>query len=116
MRRMILSAALILWGAAGAAQAGQSVTFLCSAPAGHTCQFGIQTAAGPIKFSLPSGKRKGVANLMPHSDKYCVCDPGPVTADCKAPQLGKWCMGQWLDVTPGLNSENDPGNNDFARN
>lgn len=116
MRKLFLSTALILLGAANLAQAGQSVTFLCSAPAGHVCQFGVQTAAGPVKFSLPSGKRKLIANLTPHTDKYCVCDPGPVTDDCKAPQLGKWCMGQWLDVTPGLNSENDPGKNAFANN
>jgi hypothetical protein len=38
-----------------------------------------------------------------------------VTPDCKAPQLDHWCMGQWLDVDPGLNSENDRGKNLFAR-
>ena len=52
--------------------------------------------------------------ISPHADKYCVCDPGPVTPDCKAPQLDHWCMGQWLDVDPGLNTENDTGKHAFA--
>ncbi len=89
------------------AQAGQTVTFLCAAPAGHVCQFAVQTAGAPIAFSLPSGERKEVPHITPHADKYCVCDPGPVTPDCKAPQLDHWCMGSWLDVDPGLNSQND---------
>jgi hypothetical protein len=90
-----------------AAQAAQTVTFLCAAPAGHVCQFAVQTAGSPINFSLRSGARKEVPNITPHADKYCVCDPGPVTPDCKAAQLDHWCMGQWLDVDPGLNSENN---------
>ena len=95
------------------ALAGEA-TFLCNAPAGHVCQFQINTAAGPINFALPSGERRLVGGVTPHADKYCVCDPGPVTPDCKAPQLDHWCMGQWMAVDPGLNSENDLGKNAFA--
>jgi len=100
---------------ATAAHAEQTVTFLCAAPAGHVCQFAVRTAGAPIAFSLPSGERKEVPGVAPHADKYCVCDPGPVTPDCKAPQLDHWCMGQWLDVDTGLNSENDSGRNAFVR-
>ena len=96
------------------ALAQQTVTFLCNAPAGHVCQFSIKTGAGPIDFALPSGQRKEVSGVTPRADKYCVCDPGPVTPDCKAPQLDHWCMGQWLDVDAGLNSENDVANDRFA--
>jgi len=67
-----------------------------------------------MAFALPSGRRKEVQGITPHADKYCVCDPGPVTPDCKAPQLDHWCMGSWLDVDTGLNSENDRGMNSFA--
>jgi hypothetical protein len=74
----------------------------------------VKTAGAPVGFSLPSGQRKEVSGISPHADKYCVCDPGPVTPDCKAPQLDHWCMGQWLDVDPGLNSENDTGKHAFA--
>ncbi len=99
---------------AGPALAGQTATFLCNAPAGHVCQFSIKTASGPIDFALPSGQRKEVAGLVPHSDKYCVCDPGPVTADCQAPRIDHWCLGSWVDVDPGLNSELDVPNDRFA--
>ena len=94
--------------------AQQAVTFLCNAPAGHVCQFQINTASGPINFALPSGERKQVAGVTPHADTYCVCDPGPVTPNCQAPQLDHWCMGSWLAVDPGLNSENDAGKSTFA--
>jgi hypothetical protein len=67
-----------------------------------------------MTFALPSGERKEVASITPHADKYCVCDPGPVTPDCTAPQLGHWCLGAWLDVDTGLNSENDIGKGHFA--
>jgi hypothetical protein len=56
-----------------------------------------------------------VSGITPHTDKYCVCDPGPVTPNCQAPQLDHWCMGSWLDVDSGLNSENDSGKGHFAR-
>jgi hypothetical protein len=85
----------------------EAARFLCLAPAGHTCQFSVRTAAGPVDFSLPSGERREVAGVTPYSDKYCVCDPGPVTPDCKAPQLDHWCLGDWLDVTGDVNSVND---------
>jgi hypothetical protein len=98
-----------------AAHAQQTITFLCAAPAGHICQFAVQTAGAPVNFSLPAGERKEVPGITPHADKYCVCDPGPVTPDCKAPQLDHWCMGQWLDVDSGLNSENDIGKGAFTR-
>ncbi len=117
MRRLFLAAAIgvaapIWLGAAASAQ--QPVTFLCAAPAGHVCQFAVKTGGSQLAFALPSGERKQVANITPHADKYCVCDPGPVTADCTAPQLGHWCLGSWLDVDLGLNSENDQGKNAFA--
>jgi hypothetical protein len=117
MKKLLLSAALCLASAslATGANAQQMVTFLCAAPAGHVCQFAVQTGGPPVAFALPAGERKEVAGITPHADKYCVCDPGPVTPDCKAPQLDHWCMGQWLDVDPGLNSENDGGRNLFAR-
>ena len=50
-------AALAAVAGASPASAQQTVTFLCNAPAGHVCQFQINTAAGPINFALPSGQR-----------------------------------------------------------
>ena len=117
MKTLLLSAALCAAGAAWlsiAAHAQQTVTFLCSAPAGHVCQYAVQTGGSQITFALPAGQRKQVPGVTPHADKYCVCDPGPVTPDCKAPQLDHWCMGQWLDVDSGVNSENDVANDRFA--
>jgi hypothetical protein len=99
---------------ASAAHAQQTVTFMCAAPAGHVCQFAVRTGGSQVVFALPSGERKNMAGVTPHADKYCVCDPGPVTSDCKALQLGHWCLGAWLDVDSGLNSENDPGRSLFA--
>ena len=115
MRKLFLSAALCTALPAGLATAAsaqerlaqQTATFLCAAPAGHVCQFEVQTAGSQINFALPSGERKEVPGITPHADKYCVCDPRPVTPDCKAPQLDHWCMGSWLDVDSGLNSLND---------
>jgi hypothetical protein len=116
MRNLLLSTALCLAPIclATAASAQQTVTFLCAAPAGHVCQFAVKTGGSQTTFALPSGERKEVANITPHADKYCVCDPGPVTADCTAPQLGHWCLGSWLDVDTGQNSENDAGKGHFA--
>ena len=94
--------------------AQQPVPFLCNAPQGHVCQFQINTASGPINFALPSGQRTEIPGVRPGADSYCVCDPGPVTPDCKAPQLDHWCMGSWLAVDPGLNSQNDVPNDRFA--
>jgi len=113
---LCISALVCLAPAADAQQtlAQQTVTFLCAAPAGHVCQFAVQTGGSQIAFALPSGERKEVAGITPHADKYCVCDPGPVTPNCQAPQLDHWCMGSWLDVDTGLNSENDRGKGHFA--
>jgi hypothetical protein len=83
MRGMLLCAAACFVAPvflAPAASAQETVRFLCLAPAGHVCQFEVQTPAGPIDFALPSGERKEVAEVTPRSDTYCVCDPGPVTA------------------------------------
>jgi hypothetical protein len=91
---------------ATAIDAARDVRFLCLAPTGHVCQFSVRTGAGPVDFALPSGERREVAGIAPYSDKYCVCDPGPVTPDCKAPRLDHWCLGEWLDVTRELNSRN----------
>ena len=122
MRNLLLTTALCvaapvcLAPAANAQQtlAQQTVTFLCAAPAGHVCQFAVKTGGSQIAFALPSGERKEVPGITPHADKYCVCDPGPVTPNCQAPQLDHWCMGSWLDVDTGLNSENDVGRGHFA--
>lgn len=119
MKRLFPSLALcvaapVLLAGAEAADAAQTVKFLCAAPAGHTCQFVVQTGGSQLAFALPSGERKELPGITPHADKYCVCDPGPVTPDCKAPQLDHWCLGSWLDVDPGLNSENDLGKTLFA--
>jgi hypothetical protein len=117
MRNLLLTTALFVAtpiGLATGASAQQTVTFLCAAPAGHVCQFAVKTGGSQMSFALPSGERKEVANITPHADKYCVCDPGPVTADCTAPQLGHWCLGSWLDVDTGQNSENDKDRNLFA--
>ncbi len=116
MRKLLLSTAIFVAASvclATAANAQQTMTFLCAAPAGHVCQFEVQTGGSQIAFALPSGERKEVPGITPHADK-CVCDPGPVTPDCKAPQLDHWCMGSWLDVDSGLNSENDDGKAVFA--
>ena len=117
MRKLLLATALCvaapIWlGTAASAQ--QTVTFLCAAPAGHVCQFAVQTGGSQIAFALPSGERKEVPGITPHADKYCVCDPGPVTADCTAPRIDHWCMGSWLDVDSGLNSKNDADKDRFA--
>jgi hypothetical protein len=95
----------------------RTVRFLCAAPTGHVCQYRILTPAGPVDFALPSGERREVGGVTPLVDKYCVCDPGPVTPDCKAPQLGSWCLGRWSKVKrpPELNSENDATEDRFAR-
>jgi hypothetical protein len=122
MRNLILTTALCvaaplcLAPAVNAQQtlAQQTVTFLCAAPAGHVCQFAVQTAGSQVAFALPSGERKEVPGITPHADKYCVCDPGPVTPNCQAPRLDHWCLGSWLDVDAGLNSENDGGKGHFA--
>ena len=117
MRNLLILASLCAAASIGGttlARAQQTVTFLCAAPAGHTCQFAVKTGGSQIAFALPSGERKQVPNITPHADKYCVCDPGPVTPDCKAPQLDHWCMGSWLDVDTGQNSENDHGKTLFA--
>jgi hypothetical protein len=117
MRNLLLATALFAAAPivlATGANAQQAVTFLCAAPAGHVCQFAVKTGGSQMTFALPSGKRKEVANITPHADKYCVCDPGPVTADRTAPQLGHWCLGSWLDVDALQNSENDVGKGHFA--
>src|ERR1700689_92193 len=113
---LCLVAPLFLATAANAQQtlAQQTVTFLCAAPTGHVCQFAVQTGGSQVDFALASGERKEVPGVTPHADKYCVCDPGPVTADCTAPRLDHWCMGSWLDVDSGLNSQNDANKDLFA--
>ena len=104
---VVVCAALpaLLAPAASAQQllAQQESAFLCMAPPGHVCQFGVQTATGPVNFPLPSGERKALPGVSLAGATYCVCDPGPVTTDCKEPRLGYWCLGRWLDVVPGLN-------------
>ncbi len=116
MRAIVLSVAtcLALPAFAPAANAQlQPTIFFCTAPAGHVCQFAVQTGAAPLNFALPSGERKMVPGIVPYAAKYCVCDPGPVTPDCRASQPDHWCLGQWLAVVPGVNSRID-GDRRFA--
>jgi hypothetical protein len=44
-----------------------------------------------------------------NSSKRCI-----KRANCQAPRLDHWCLGSWLDVDTGLNSENDVGKGHFA--
>jgi hypothetical protein len=106
--------ALIAASGARPALAQQTVTFLCNAPPGHVCQFAVKTGGSRIDFALPSGERKELPGITIHADKYCVCDPGPVTPDCQAPRVDHWCLGSWVDVDTGLNSQNDIGGNLYA--
>ena len=122
MRNLLLATALCvaapvcLASAANAQQtlAQQTVTFLCAAPAGHVCQFAVQTGGSQIAFALPSGARKEESGDHATHRQYRVCDPGPVTPNCQAPRLDHWCLGAWLDVDTGLNSENDIGKGHFG--
>ena len=59
MRNLLLSTALCVAAPiclATAANAQQTVTFLCAAPTGHVCQFAVQTAGSQKNFALPSGE------------------------------------------------------------
>ena len=78
------------------------------------CGISASIARARSMNALAAAERKEVPGVTPHADKYCVCDPGPVTPDCKAPQLDHWRLGQWLDVDSGVNSENDVANDRFA--
>jgi hypothetical protein len=103
--KTLAAAALVLGMLATPAFAQErTVEFVCLAPAGHTCQYVIKTAKGPVSFALPAGEKKMVPGITPRADKYCVCDPGPVNDSCTAPEVGKWCLGYWQDVDPGKNS------------
>ena len=115
--KAVAAAALILGALAIPTFAQEkSVEFVCSAPAGHTCQFAIKTTKGPVSFALPSGQKKKVEGVTPRADKYCVCDPGPVNETCTAPEVGKWCLGYWQDVVPGINSRLEVGGFSVAGN
>ena len=67
MRNLLLTTALCvaapvcLATAANAQQtlAQQTVTFLCAAPAGHVCQFAVQTGGSQIDFRVAVGRAKG---------------------------------------------------------
>jgi hypothetical protein len=95
--------ALLAPGTRTALAQQQTVTFVCPVPAGHVCQFVVRTGVAPISFGLSSGERNELAGITPGIDKYCVCDPGPVTSDCTAPRIDHWCLGFWADVVPGPN-------------
>ncbi|HTR14165.1 MAG TPA: hypothetical protein VMI72_13170 [Roseiarcus sp.] len=118
MRGYLLSLSAVLLAAAAAgpqhAAAQEAVTFTCIAAAGHVCQFAVRTGGGQINFALPSGETKEVPGVLPHLSTYCVCDPGPVTPDCRQPRLDMWCLGSWTEVYPGVNSENDFDRHLFA--
>ena len=66
------------------------------------------------RFRVAFGGAKGGVGDYSARRQYCVCDPGPVTPNCQAPRLDHWCLGAWLDVDTGLNSENDIGKGHFA--
>jgi len=81
MRNLLLTTALCvaapfcLAPAANAQQtlAQQTVTFLCAAPAGHVCQFAVQSAGSQIAFALPSGERKeSVGDHAAHRQVLCL--------------------------------------------
>jgi hypothetical protein len=118
MRGFLLPlSAVLLTAATGGPQraaAQGAVSFTCVAPAGHVCQFAVRTGGGQMNFPLPSGETKEVSGLVPHVDTYCVCDPGPVTPDCKQPRLDLWCLGSWSEVQPGVNTQNDIDDRGFA--
>ena len=67
MKKLFLSTSLCVTGPAwlaNAAHAQQTVTFLCAAPAGHVCQYAVQTGGSQITFALPSASgRKCLASL-----------------------------------------------------
>ncbi len=111
---LIFASLLLPAAASGLAFAESAATFMCLAPAGHVCKFAVRTASGQVDFALAAGERKDVPGVAAHADKYCVCDPGPVTPDCKAPRLDHWCLGSWVDVDTGVNSQNDIGSDRFA--
>jgi hypothetical protein len=118
MRGLLLPLSAVLMTAAiaspGYAAAQEAASFTCIAPAGRVCQFAVRTGGGQMNFALPSGETKEVPGLVPHVDTYCVCDPGPVTPDCKQPRLDLWCLGSWSEVQPGVNTENDVDAHRFA--
>jgi hypothetical protein len=94
--------------------AQQAATFACVVAKGHVCQFVVRTGEQQINFALPSGQKKRVPGVEPRVSLYCVCDPGPVTPDCKEPRVGFWCLGTWAPVLPGVNSGDLGTNNRFA--
>jgi hypothetical protein len=107
-------AALGIAGLSSITLAEQGVPFTCLAPAGHVCALGVRTRGTQINFALPSGQKKRMAGLTPRVDTYCICDPGPVTPDCKQPRLDLWCLGSWQMVQPGVNSESNSPEKRFA--
>ncbi len=113
---LLMSAVLLAATTVGPryAKAQELASFTCIAPAGHVCQFTVRTGGGRMDFALPSGGTKEAPGLVPHVDTYCVCDPGPVTPDCKQPRLDLWCSGSWSEVQPGVNTQNDIANHRFA--
>jgi hypothetical protein len=108
MRGLISSLAfsgVVLAGVIGQhALAAQPATLACVVAKGHVCQFAVRTGATQVNFALPSGQKKRVPRVDPRASLYCVCDPGPVTPDCKEPRVGFWCLGSWAPVLPGVNS------------
>ena len=98
MRNLLLSAALCAVTSVGlvsSASAQQTVS-LPVRGAGRT-RVSVRGAnrGSQMAFALPSGERKEVPGITPHADRYCVCDPGPITPDCKAPGwiIGAWALG-----------------------
>jgi len=114
--RSIAMAGALIAGAACAfhALAAQSATFACVVAKGHVCQFAVRTGETQVNFALPAGHKKSVPGVDPRVSVYCVCDPGPVTPDCKDPRVGFWCLGSWAPVLPGVNSGDLGTNNRFA--
>jgi hypothetical protein len=85
------------------------VSFMCNAPKGHVCQFGVRAGSATSNFGLRSGETHQMSGLVPKQDKYCVCEPIPATINCVAPD-GAWCSG-WRDVEAGINQQNNKNSN-----
>ena len=101
MRNLLLSAALCIAAPiclASAASAQQTVTFLCAAPAGHVCQFAVQTGGSQMAFALPSGERKEVPESRRTPTNTASATRVRLRPTAKRPS---WTIGAWA---PGSTS------------
>jgi hypothetical protein len=78
MKNALLMATAFLALAVGAQQTlaqERTVRFLCHAPTGHTCQYRVRTAAGPVDFALPSGERREAPASLRWSTNIAYATP-----------------------------------------